>query len=266
MTLDPHRWNNRLAIVTGASEGIGRAIADLILERGGTVIGIARREDPLRAWADAHPPDDDGAERAIPVIADVATPEGRGRLLDAVAARGGRLDALINNVGTNIRRPTTAYTEAEVRTLLETNLLAALELTRALHPALAASGAAGRGPAVVNVSSVASRVSVGTGVVYAATKAAIDQMTRYLAVEWGPPGAGGIRVNAVNPWYIRTPLAAPVLADPARLDAILGRTPAGRIGEPREVGEAVLFLASPGASYITGQCLAVDGGMLAVGL
>ena len=119
------------------------------------------------------------------------------------------------------------------------------------------------GASVVNMASVAGLTHLCTGTPYAMSKAALIQMTRNLAVEWA---GRGIRVNAVAPWYIDTPLARQVLDDPEYRRAVLDRTPMGRIGEPAEVAAAVAFLCMPAASYITGQCLNVDGGFSVNGL
>src|SRR5437588_4987438 len=132
-------------------------------------------------------------------------------------------------------------------------------LCRLAYPLLRASSNA----SIINVVSVASFRNLGTGTPYAMTKAAVAHLTRGLASEWAKDG---IRVNAVAPWYIRTPLAEPVLQDPARLEKILARTPAGRIGEPQEVAALAAFLCMPAAAYITGQCIAVDGGFSAAGI
>ena len=251
---DDWRLDGRVALITGASRGIGRAVADelaargashlLLVARGGA--GLATAVAQLRA----------GGAQATAVVADVATTEGRQAIVAAVQAVG-RLDVLVNNAGTNIRKPSLAYSAAEIAHLFDVNLLAAFELTRALHGNLAAA----RG-CVVNVASVAGITSTGTGGVYAMAKAALLHATRYLAVEWGP---AGIRVNAVAPWYVHTPLVEPVLADPDYRARVLARTPLGRLGEPRDVAAAVAFLSLPAAGWITGQCLAVDGGFTGVG-
>jgi len=257
------QWRARRAVVTGASRGIGRAIVQAFLERGAHVIAAARKPDELASFErDCNAPD-----RLATVSADVATSPGREAIRTLVASRWGVADVLVNNVGTNIRKPSLDYSDAEARTIIDTNLISAYELSRAMHPLLIA----GNSPAIVNVSSIGSTMFIGSGVVYAMTKAAIDQMTRYLAVEWAPrradsPPRQGVRVNAVCPWYIRTPLVEPVLSNPERLRMILDRTPMGRVGEPEEVAEAVAFFAGPGASFITGQCLVVDGGMSCKGL
>jgi len=176
-----------------------------------------------------------------------------------VRDRWGALDILVNNAGMNIRKPWVQLAPEEQATVIGTNLLGPAELLRQLHPLLA-KGAA---PAVVNVASVAAYVDVGSGAAYALSKAAMVQLTRSLAVEWA---ADGIRVNAVAPWYIRTPLTEPVLSQPDRLERILARTPMKRVGEPAEVAAAIAFLCMDKASFITGHCLVADGGLLALGL
>ncbi|MBK9035917.1 MAG: SDR family oxidoreductase [Myxococcales bacterium] len=252
MPPSPWQLHDRTAVVTGATRGIGRAIAEELLGLGATVLVVARSPDDVTATVEALGP------RAAGVVADVTTVAGRAAIVAAVEARG-PLHVLVHNAGTNVRGKLTSYDDATIERLLALNLTAPLLLSRALHPALRAAGDA----SVIHVGSVAGQIALPTGVAYAAAKAGLGQVARTLALEWA---ADGIRVNTVAPWYTRTPLVEPVLARPEALAAILARTPLGRIAEPREVAAAVAFLAMPAASYVTGQHLAVDGGMTIQGL
>ena len=257
--MDPHRWrlDGQLALVTGGSAGIGRAIARELLGFGAVVLIVARGGDALEAARDELAEEfPHGDIRAF--IGDVSDDEQRREVLDWVEDQGEGLNILVNNAGGNLTRPALDYGEDQWRGIFETNLFSAFELCRGAYPMLAKHAASG----IVNIGSVSGLTHVRSGAPYGMSKAALHQMTRNLAVEWAEDG---IRVNAVAPWYIRTRRTSGKLADPDYLDEVLMRTPMGRIGEPEEVAAAVAFLCLPAASYITGECIAVDGGFLRYG-
>ena len=257
--MNPSRWrlDGQVALVSGASKGIGFACARELAALGADVLLVARDEAGLEhAQGELA---EEFAEREFPTFAaDVADPEQRLEVFDWIADLDVELSLLVNNVGANVSKPALDYALDEVRALVETNVLAAFEMCRLAHADLVEHGNA----AIVNVGSVSGLTHVRTGAPYGLTKAALHQLTRNLACEWAEDG---IRVNAVAPWYIRTQRTAGKLADPDYLDEVLQRTPMGRIGEPEEVAAAVAFLCMPASSYVTGECIAVDGGFLHYG-
>lgn len=253
----PSKWtlHGSRALVTGGTRGIGKAICQELAELGASVLTFSRNTENVENARREF------TEKNLPVEVlrlDVTAPHAPEKVFELVKEKWGSLDILVNNVGTNIRRPTTEYPEEDYHQIMNTNLHSMFFLTRTLHPLLKKSGRA----SVILMGSVAGSVFVHTGAPYAMTKAAINQLTRYLACEWAPDG---IRVNAVIPWYITTPLAEQVLQNATYRKAVLQRTPMGRTGHPEEVASAVAFLAMPASSYITGQILAVDGGFLSFG-
>lgn len=257
--MERSRWrlDGQLALVTGGSAGIGRAIARELLGFGADVLLAARNAATLEAVRDELA--EEFPERTVSTfVADVAVDEQRRELLDWVEDFGEGLHVLVNNAGGNLTRAATEYAEDEWRQIFEINLFSAFELSRYAHPLLTKHAAS----CIVNVGSVSGITHVRSGAPYGMSKAAMHQMTRNLAVEWADDG---VRVNAVAPWYIRTRRTHDKLADPDYLDEVLLRTPLGRIGEPEEVAAAVAFLCLPAASYVTGECIAVDGGFLRYG-
>lgn len=257
--MDPQRWrlDGQLALVTGGSAGIGRAIARELLGLGARVLIAARNGDALETARDELTDEfPDGDIHAL--IGDVADDEQRREILDWVEDQGDGLNILVNNAGGNLSKPSNDYTEDEWREIFEVNLFSAFELSRYAYPLLTKHAAS----SIVNVGSVSGLTHVRSGAPYGMSKAAMHQMTKNLAVEWAEDG---VRVNAVAPWYIRTRRTSGKLTDPDYLDEVLLRTPMGRIGEPEEVAAAVAFLCLPAAAYITGECIAVDGGFLRYG-
>lgn len=257
MTENRWRLDGQQALVTGASAGIGLAISRELLGFGADLLLVARDADTLESVRDELL--DEFPDRNVHgLAADVADEDDRRDILDWVEDHGDGLNILVNNAGGNLTKATVDYTEDEWRGIFEVNLFSAFELSRYAHPLLTRHAVS----SIVNVGSVSGVTAVRSGAPYGMTKAALQQLTRNLAVEWAEDG---IRVNSVAPWYIRTRRTSTKLADPDYLDEVLLRTPMGRIGEPEEVAAAVAFLCLPAASYITGECVAVDGGFLRYG-
>jgi Tropinone reductase 1 len=243
---------NKKALVTGGTKGIGFAITQEFLDLGAEVLVVAR--DTKRIEGKLR-----NSANLFTLEGDVTKADFRARLIQKVNENWGKLDVLVNNVGTNIRKKFTDYTPEESERIFQTNLISLTEITRLAFPLLKNSGAA----SVINIASVAGSFDVGSGAPYGMTKSAIIQLGRNLAGEWAP---FNIRVNTVSPWYIKTPLTEPVFALPGMLDKILARTPMNRVGNPEEVASLVAYLAMDKASYITGQDVMVDGGMSIKGL
>lgn len=246
------RWNlkDKKALITGGSRGIGKAIAIELCSLGAEIIVIGRNENDLRKLKN----DLDCQTTPVHTIsADVSKKNDRLKIISEVSENYESLDILINNAGTNIRKKTEDYSMEEYEHIFETNLKSAFSMAKGLFELLTKS----KNASIINISSVAGMGHMRTGIIYGMSKAAMHQMTKNLAVEWA---AHNIRVNAIAPWYIQTPLAEQVLKDRDYFREVIKATPMKRIGQPEEVAGIAAFLCMPAASYITGQCIAVDGG------
>ncbi len=248
------RLRGKRALITGGSSGIGLAVAHELAFLGADLMLVARGEAALQqAQSDIQ---QKYPQRQVEIrAADLAQEDQR---QDLVSELLGPLHILINNVGMNIRGRMEDVSLADYQRVQEVNTTTCFDLSRLLHPLLKASAPA----CVVNNASTAGLTHLRTGAPYGMSKAAIIQLTRNMAVEWA---AEGIRVNAVAPWYIETPLANQVLSQPEYLADVLERTPMKRIGKVEECARAIAFLCLPASGYITGQCLAVDGGFSVYG-
>ena len=239
----------KTALVTGAARGIGLATAHLFATEGWRVIMLDRDGDALATAADAVP-------GAVPMVADVSVAQDVGRLADFVTEAGG-LSALVNNAGVADFGPIEDTGFDRWRTVMDTNLDGVFRVTQALTPALKQA----RG-AIVNIASISGLRASTLRVAYGTSKAAVIQLTRQQAVELGEYG---VRANCICPGPVRTKLAMAVHSQ-AIIDAYHDAIPLNRYGSEREIAEAIVFLCSDRASYITGQTLAVDGGFEATGV
>ena len=239
----------RSALVTGAGRGIGAAIARALDAAGARVALVARTETELRAVAAGlqHDP--------LVIPSDLGTADGPGAAARAaLAAFGGRLDVLVNNAATMLRKDSDTVTIEELDRLWVVNVRSALLLTAAVLPAMVDRKAG----SIISISSISGLRGAPRRSIYAATKAALDGMTRALAMEYGPRG---IRANSVAPGVVATAMWKENLAKPGVEDAVLDLIPTRRLSTPEEVADVVVFLASDAARAITGEVISADGGI-----
>jgi 3-oxoacyl-[acyl-carrier protein] reductase len=246
---------DKVAIVTGASRGLGKGIALGLAAEGCRIAACARGEDALQAAAGEI------AARGVDVLAlplDLAEAGAAQALVDATAQRFGRVDVLVNNIGGNRRKPFAETTDDDWEAVLDVNLKAHIRCSRAVIPHLKAAG----GGAILFIASIFGREAGGAGLsIYNTTKSALISLAKIMALELA---ADGIRVNSLAPGSIRFPGGSwdrRVQADPEGMDAFVARNlPIGRFGTAEEIADVAVFLVSERAGLVTGACLNVDGG------
>ncbi|AEF34255.1 MAG: 3-oxoacyl-ACP reductase family protein [Mycolicibacter algericus] len=246
--LDKFRMDGRVAVVTGASSGLGVHFARAFAEAGADVVLAARRVEKLAAAAELVAAT---GRTALPVATDIADPDAATNMVEAAMERFGRVDVLVNNAGVGTAHPATRETPEQFREVIDINLngayWAAQACGRVMQP----------GSSIVNISSVLGLTTAGLPqAAYAASKAGLLGLTRDLAQQWG--SRKGIRVNAIAPGFFQTEMTDQYR--PGYLDSISHRIVLGRMGDPEELAATVLWLASEAGGYVTGQTLAVDGG------
>ena len=254
MSLAEFSLNGRIALITGAGRGLGRAGALTLARAGAHVVLVSRTRSQLDETADAV---EALGRKAVVAVADIRNGDQIEAAVRTAVETFGRIDILFNNAGANVRKPVVEMTEEDWHTIIETNVKGIFLVARAVARQMIAQ----KSGCIINMSSMSSVSPERDKVVYASSKGAVMQFTKGLALELA---AHGIRVNAIAPGYMMTPLVKGYLeADAERYKRILQRIALGRIGQPEEIGGALVFLASDAARYITGATIAIDGGWTA---
>ncbi len=252
--LDQFRLNGRKALVTGGARGLGRVIAQALAEAGADVAVTSRTLEQARAAAA-----DIAAATGRHVVglhADVSVSSDIARLADDAHRELGAVDILVNNAGINIRGASESLSEADWDTVIDTNVKGPFLCSRTFGPLMAQRGW-GR---VVNLGSILSVIGIAGRAPYAASKAAVTNLTRVMALEWADKG---VTVNAICPGPFGTEMNRPLMNDPEKFAAFVAKIPIGRWGELHEIAGAAVFLCSDAASFVTGSLLFVDGGWTA---
>lgn len=241
--------DTKLVLVTGGSSGIGFAIAKKFIENGSRVVITGRNKEKLEEACKIL------GEQCFCYPFDMDDIDKTGEFVQSIFTRFGKIDVLVNNAGINQKKDMISVSNEDFQHIIHTNQTALFVLTREVVKVMQNQSVKGN---IVHISSMAAHYGIPKVVAYTASKAALEGMTRAMAVELAH---SGIRVNCVAPGFIKTPMSTKALdSDPQRKDKVLSRTPMGILGEPSDVADAVFFLTSDEASFITGEILKVDGG------
>ena len=247
------KLQDKVAIVTGASRGIGRAIAEAFVREGAKVVICGRKQEVLDQVAREIGP------AVRPIACHVGRPEQIQNLVDSTTREFGRIDVLVNNAATNIaQEPCLDVDETKFDKMVEINLKSAFRLIRQIGPGMCQRGSG----SIINVASISGLRPQYYGLLYSMTKAALIMMTQSYALELGPKG---VRVNAIAPGLVQTALSEYYWRDEKQLAKVISKQPVQHIGLPAEIAEIAVLLASDGGSYITGQTIVVDGGAMLTG-
>jgi len=256
MSYAPLELNGRVAVVIGGTSGIGRAIAHGLAEAGADVVPTSRRMDRVEAAAREV---EDLGRRTLRVVSDVSDRVSLEHLLEASIEAFGKVDILLNSAGRTKRAPTVDFDERDWQEILDTNLTGTLRACQVFGRHMIERGY-GR---IINIASIASFVALQEVAAYSASKAAVASLTKSLAIEWAHYG---VCVNAIAPGVFPTELNRTLLDATERGREFLLRTPMKRFGKVEDLAGAAIFLASESASFITGEVLVIDGGLLASGV
>lgn len=240
--------DRKVAIVTGGNSGLGYATAKKFCDNGIKTYVIGRTQDRTEKACSEM------GINAVPLIFDLTKLEEIPAMVDDIFKKEGHIDILVNNAGINMKKDFTEVTDEEFETILHTNLFSVFAISREVVKKMKTTG----GGSIVNISSMAAQYGMPKVVAYSASKTAIEGMTRAMAVDLAPYH---IRTNCIAPGFIKTKMTAKALdSDPARKEKVFSRTPMGKMGQPEDIADAIFFMCSTEAKFITGTVLPVDGG------